>query len=67
MIEALDDAVGNVIEALKKDHLLDNTLIILTSDNGGAAYHATDNAPLAGGIVLHIINTKKIAYKGEQS
>ncbi|MDR2913590.1 MAG: sulfatase-like hydrolase/transferase [Tannerella sp.] len=50
MIEALDDAVGNVIEALKRENLLDNTLIIFTSDNGGATYtRATDNAPLAGG------------------
>ncbi len=50
MIEALDDAVGNVCNALKENGLYDNTLIIFTSDNGGAAYTgATDNNPLLGG------------------
>ncbi len=50
MIEALDDAVGEVLEALERNGLLDNTLIILTSDNGGASYtRATDNGPLLGG------------------
>ncbi len=50
MIEALDDAVGKVFETLKQNGLFDNTLIIFTSDNGGAIYtRATDNAPLFGG------------------
>ncbi len=49
MIEALDDAMGDVVAALKEHNLYDNTLIIFTSDNGGAAYtRATDNG-LCGG------------------
>jgi arylsulfatase A len=35
MIESLDEGVGKVVEKLKKEGLLDNTLIIFTSDNGG--------------------------------
>jgi arylsulfatase A-like enzyme len=54
MIEALDDAVGNIVEKLKDLHLDDNTMIVFISDNGGATYtRATDNAPLRGGKCTH--------------
>ncbi len=50
MIEALDDAVGEVWQALEESGQWDNTLIIFTSDNGGASYtRATENGPLLGG------------------
>jgi arylsulfatase A-like enzyme len=50
MIEALDDAVGLVLQKLKNLQLDQNTIIIFLSDNGGATYtRATDNAPLRGG------------------
>ena len=35
MIEALDQAVGKTMESLRTRGLLDNTLVIFTSDNGG--------------------------------
>jgi arylsulfatase A len=35
MIESLDDGVGRVIEQLAKHNLLDNTILVFTSDNGG--------------------------------
>lgn len=38
MIRALDRAVGNVTATLKEQGLDDNTLVIFTSDNGGANY-----------------------------
>jgi arylsulfatase A-like enzyme len=54
MIEALDDAVGSIVEKLKELQLDDNTMIIFISDNGGATYtRATDNAPLRGGKCTH--------------
>ena len=34
-ITAMDDQIGNVIEALAKRKMLDNTLIFFVSDNGG--------------------------------
>jgi arylsulfatase A-like enzyme len=54
MIEALDDAVGNVLHKLQQEGLADNTLIFFISDNGGATYtRATDNTPLLGGKCTH--------------
>ena len=35
MVELLDESVGNLIEGMKERDLLDNTVIIFTSDNGG--------------------------------
>lgn len=50
MIAALDDAVGEILTALRETNLEDQTLLFFLSDNGGATYtHATDNAPLRGG------------------
>lgn len=54
MIEALDDAVGLVLQKLEREGLTDNCLIFFISDNGGATYtRATDNAPLRGGKATH--------------
>ena len=36
MITALDDQVGRIVDELDKKHMRDNTLIIFSSDNGGA-------------------------------
>lgn len=50
MIRRLDWAVGELMHFLEQLGQLENTLIVFTSDNGGAAYTgATDNGPLRGG------------------
>lgn len=48
MTWALDRAVGTIIDALKQENLLDNTLIFFLSDNGGAHNNQSDNFPLKG-------------------
>ncbi len=47
MTIALDDAVGEVLDALRQHGLEDNTLIFFLSDNGGTG-GAGDNTPLRG-------------------
>ncbi|WP_294083987.1 sulfatase [Proteiniphilum sp. UBA5384] len=53
MVEHVDDAVKRVINVLKEKGLYDNTLIILTSDNGGLIGRGknkiTNNTPLRSG------------------
>lgn len=38
MIRGLDRGIGDVLEALESHGLSDNTVVIFTSDNGGASY-----------------------------
>jgi arylsulfatase A-like enzyme len=47
MIQRLDVEIGRVLEAVKRHGLAENTLILLTSDNGGAL-NMGRNAPLRG-------------------
>ena len=47
MIHHMDEGIGSLVEALRAQGLLDNTLIVFTSDNGGERY--SDNWPLVGG------------------
>ncbi len=54
MIDALDDAIGDVNQAVKDLGVEDNTIIWFLSDNGGASYTgATDNSILKGGKLTH--------------
>ncbi len=48
-VEHLDGAVGRVLGALEKSGHAKNTMVIFTSDNGGAPYHGASNGSLAGG------------------
>lgn len=47
MIHHMDEGIGNLVAALREQGLLDNTLIVFTSDNGGERF--SDNWPLVGG------------------
>ncbi len=48
MMYSMDKAIGNVLAKLKKDGLLENTLIFFTSDNGGAHNNGSSPAPWKG-------------------
>lgn len=47
MISHLDDAVGEILAALEARKLLQNTIVIFTSDNGGI-HQISDQSPLRG-------------------
>ena len=52
MIAAIDDGVGRVVERLEKHGQLDNTLIVMTSDNGAPLKMTRPDTPIdrdAGG------------------
>ncbi len=57
MIESMDDSVGMIMDQLERLGLLENTLVLFSSDNGGLTLHEfTSNYPLMGG--------KSFAYEG---
>ncbi len=47
MIQHMDEGIGRVVDALRSNGALENTLILFTSDNGGERF--SDNWPLVGG------------------
>lgn len=47
MIHHMDEGIGTLVAALRAQGLLENTLIVFTSDNGGERF--SDNWPLVGG------------------
>ncbi|MDA9260358.1 sulfatase [Puniceicoccaceae bacterium] len=54
MMENLDTSIGRVMEHLKTKGLLENTIVVFSSDNGGLAHRKqtggpTSNAPLRSG------------------
>ncbi|VGO15342.1 Arylsulfatase [Pontiella desulfatans] len=52
MVEAMDEAVGQVLRQLETSGVAENTLVVFTSDNGGLATSEglpTSNLPLRGG------------------
>ena len=60
MLRSVDESVGRIVKKLDALHLADRTLIVFTSDNGGAVHFgqppATSNFPLRDG--------KGSAYEG---
>ncbi|MEW4456102.1 sulfatase [Bremerella sp. JC817] len=52
MVEAMDQAVGKVLDGIDSLGLADNTVVMFMSDNGGLSTsegHPTSNLPLRGG------------------
>lgn len=47
-LKHIDTGVGEILQCLRDNDLLNNTLVIFTSDNGGAT-GVTTNTPLRGG------------------
>src|SRR5260370_27619179 len=45
-VESVDSAVGRVLDRLRAENQLNNTLVIVHSDNGG--YHQSRGVPTAG-------------------
>ena len=48
MVACMDDVIGQVIGSLSERGMRDDTLVIFSSDNGGATNTAANNRPLRG-------------------
>ncbi len=51
VVDAMDQAIGRVLDTLDEQGIAENTIVLFFSDNGGAAYATggADNVPLRGG------------------
>jgi len=51
VVDAMDQAVGQILQTLDEEGIAEETLVLFFSDNGGAAYSVggADNVPLRGG------------------
>ena len=52
-VEHLDDNIGKVMTAMDRAGLAENTIVVFTSDNGGALPYAQSNHPWRGGKQEH--------------
>jgi len=48
MVSAMDDAVGEIVNALKDKELIENTIIVFSADNGAPFDKGGSNYPLRG-------------------
>jgi arylsulfatase A-like enzyme len=48
MVSAVDDGVGQLMQTLESNGLVEDTIVIFLSDNGGATNNASNNLPLRG-------------------
>ena len=48
-VEEIDWSTGVILDKLKELGIANNTLVVFTSDNGGATQHGAHNEPLKGG------------------
>ena len=49
MVTAMDAAIGRVMDTLRSEGVLDDTIVVFVSDNGGNERAGADNGPLRAG------------------
>jgi len=48
MIDAMDQAIGRLLDTLEEEGIVHNTIVMFFSDNGGSSANGSSNAPLKG-------------------
>ena len=63
MLYKLDESVGKVVQGLKENNMLQDSIIVFTTDNGGPAsgfnQNAASNYPLKGVCMIKFIYLEK--------
>lgn len=49
MVDAMDQAIGWILDTLDKEGIANDTIVLFFSDNGGMISQGADNTPLRGG------------------
>jgi arylsulfatase A-like enzyme len=49
MVDSMDQAVGTLLEALDREGIANDTIVVFLSDNGGPLMSGAQNTPLRGG------------------
>ena len=62
MAKAMDEAAVMVVEELNGTGLLDNTMLLFVSDNGGQVFQVGNNHPLRGKNTLWEGGTKTVSF-----
>ena len=63
MISIMDEAVGDLIQMLKQNRLWDQSLIIVTADNGGETRDGGNNYPLRkGSSIYQLIRGRTVTW-----
>ena len=48
MVDEMDVAIGRILQTLEDQGIMDNTIVVFMSDNGGSNYFGGENTPLRG-------------------
>lgn len=66
MLSKMDDSIGIVVDALKQQNMLQNSIIVFSTDNGGPAegfnLNAASNWPLRGVKVKKLKKNFKLKF-----
>ncbi len=62
MFKAMDEGIGRVREAIERNGLTDDTLVVFINDNGGPPGNASNNGPLRGVKGTHFEGGNRVAY-----
>jgi arylsulfatase A-like enzyme len=62
MVKALDDSIGELVEALKDSGKLKDTIIAFTTDNGGPTSFRIVHPNTASNYPLKSVSFKKLKY-----
>ena len=55
MVTALDASIGRIVQTLEDTKMINNTLIVFTTDNGGNVLAGGNNFPLRGSKVFDFL------------